>query len=183
MRLLAISGSLRGASTNSALMRAALDLSGTEEPATAAIGELPHFNPDLDGEGAIPPAPVAALRAAVAAADAVLIVSPEYAHGMPGVLKNALDWLVSGPDLIGKPVAVLSASPLPVGAPHAQAQLRETLRTMSARVIPEACLEIGFVGRKVDTATATITDPATREHVRAALAALRTATTATGQAA
>ena len=145
------------------------------------IGSLPHFNPDLDGDN--PPRSVMALRHLVGAADGLIISCPEYARGIPGSFKNALDWLVSGQDLIGKPVAVLSASPLPVGAPHAQAQLRETLRTMSARVIPEACLEIGFVGRKVDTATATITDPATREHVRAALAALRAATTATGQAA
>ncbi len=103
----------------------------TAPTTTADIGALPHFNPDLDGEDATPPAPVAALRTAVRRRDAVLIVSPEYAHGVPGVLKNALDWLVSSGECVHKPIAVITASPFPTGGDHANAQLRETLRMMT----------------------------------------------------
>ncbi|WP_395370246.1 NADPH-dependent FMN reductase [Streptomyces tubercidicus] len=82
MKLLALSGSLRARSSNGAVLRSALTF-WDGPAATADIGALPHFNPDLDGEGATPPAPVAALRTAAASADALLVVSPEYAHGVP----------------------------------------------------------------------------------------------------
>ena len=97
------------------------------------IGELPHFNPDDDREGSVLPPAIASLRERLAAAEALLISSPEYAHGVPGSLKNALDWLVSGPEMIDKPVAVLNTSGRSI---HAPAALAEILRTMSARVIP-----------------------------------------------
>lgn len=133
MKILAISGSLRATSSNAALVRAAARLA----PAGAAIevygelGALPHFSPDLDVEPA--PAPVAELRAAVGRADALMITTPEYAHGMPGSLKNALDWLVSAAEPIDKPVLLISASPS--GAAHAHAQLSEVLRTMSMQLV------------------------------------------------
>jgi NAD(P)H-dependent FMN reductase len=167
-------GSLRAASANSALLHAMLALAppGTTTTVYDDLAGLPHFNPDLDREGAVLPPPVATLRAAVGAADGVLIVSPEYAHGVPGSLKNALDWLVSGPEMNGRPFAVVTASPLPVGGPYAQAQLRETLRTMSAHVVIDACREVAYAGKRVDTASATITDEPTREDLRSALAAL-----------
>jgi NAD(P)H-dependent FMN reductase len=79
------------------------------------------------------PASVVALRTAVGAHDALVIATPEYAHGMPGTLKNALDWLVSATEPIDKPVLLISASPS--GAAHAHAQLLEVLRTMSMRVV------------------------------------------------
>src|SRR5947207_15822100 len=110
--ILGISGSLRARSSNTELLRAAALL----VPAPARVmlfedlGGLPHFNPDLDGEGAVLPAPVVAFRRQVAAADALIISSPEYAHGVPGALKNALDWLVSGPEMPTKPIGLLTAS-------------------------------------------------------------------------
>src|SRR5262245_5338451 len=128
MRLLALSGSLRATSSNAAIVRAVARIA----PVCAFdIASLPHFSPDLDVEPL--PAPVGALRAAVGAHDALVIATPEYAHGMPGALKNALDWLVSATEPIHKPVLLISASPS--GAAHAHAQLLEVLRTMSMRVV------------------------------------------------
>ncbi|MEV0371141.1 NAD(P)H-dependent oxidoreductase [Streptomyces sp. NPDC050636] len=176
MRLLALSGSLRARSSNSAVLHSALDL--VDGPATTAdIGALPHFNPDLDGEDATPPAPVATLRAAVAAADALLVVSPEYAHGVPGVLKNALDWLVSSGECVHKPVAVITASPFPTGGDHANAQLRETLRMMTAEIVTAACREIPAIGPKIDPTTERVTDEATLADLRTAMHHLTTAAT------
>jgi len=133
MKVLAIPGSLRATSSNAALLRAAAAVAppGTELVLYDGLGGLPHFSPDLDVEP-VPP-PVAALRAQIDAADALAISSPEYAHGMPGSLKNALDWLVSAIEPIDKPVLLISASP--GGAAHAHAQLLEVLRTMNLRVI------------------------------------------------
>jgi NAD(P)H-dependent FMN reductase len=133
MRVLAIPGSLRATSSNAALLRAAARVApaGTELVMFDGLAGLPHFSPDLDVEPL--PRPVATLRAQIAAASALAISSPEYAHGMPGSLKNALDWLVSATEPLGKPVLLISASPS--GAAHAHAQLLEVLRTMSLPVI------------------------------------------------
>jgi chromate reductase len=133
MKVLGIPGSLRATSSNAALLRAAARLApaGTELVLFDGLGALPHFSPDLDVEP-IPPT-VAALRAQIGAVDAIAICSPEYAHGMPGSLKNALDWLVSALEPIGMPVLLVSASP--GGAGHAHAQLLEVLRTMSMQVV------------------------------------------------
>ncbi|MFE1770062.1 NADPH-dependent FMN reductase [Streptomyces sp. NPDC059008] len=177
MRLLALSGSLRARSSNGAVLRSALGF--WDGPVTTAdIGALPHFNPDLDGEDATPPAPVAALRGAVAAADALLLVSPEYAHGVPGVLKNALDWLVSSGECVDKPVAVLTASPFPTGGDHANAQLRETLRMMTGEVVSAACREIPAIGRKIDAVTERVADEPTLADLATAMAHLAAAVTA-----
>src|SRR5215510_1633664 len=94
IRVLAISGSLRRASSNTALVNAAARLapSGIEVAIYEDLDQLPPFNPDLDND--TPPTPVCEFRAALRSADAVLVSSPEYAHGVPGVLKNALDWVV-----------------------------------------------------------------------------------------
>lgn len=133
MKVLAIPGSLRATSSNAALLRAARSVApaGTKVTLYDGLGELPHFSPDLDVDPV--PAAVASLRNQVGAVDALAISSPEYAHGIPGSLKNALDWLVSTVHPIGKPVLLVSASP--AGAAHAHAQLLEVLRTMSMRVI------------------------------------------------
>jgi len=96
------------------------------------LGSLPHFNPDDDVEGATPPPAVGELRTLLASAGGILISSPEYAHGVPGSLKNALDWLVSDGALVDKPVALINASP--VGGEFARDSLVETLRTMNWRV-------------------------------------------------
>jgi NAD(P)H-dependent FMN reductase len=130
MKLLALSGSLRATSSNGAIVRAVARLAGTSVE-TFAIATLPHFSPDLDVDPL--PAPVVTLRTAIGEATALVIATPEYAHGMPGSLKNALDWLVSATEPIDKPVLLISASP--AGAVHAHAQFTEVLRTMSMRLI------------------------------------------------
>ena len=131
MKIIAICGSLRAQSSNLALLRAATNL-GIDVQIYGGVGSLPHFNPDDDVEGATPPPAVAELRALLADADGILISSPEYAHGVPGSLKNALDWLVSDGALVDKPVALINASP--IGGEFARDSLVETLRTMNWRV-------------------------------------------------
>lgn len=140
--LLAISGSLRRASLNSALLRAVVRLAPTDIKVTLfnGMGELPLFNPDIESPE---PAVVAELRKHIVAADAVLIASPEYAHGVSGVMKNALDWMVGNESFVYKPVALLNASPR---AHVALAALRETLVTMSAHIIEPACISVPLLG-------------------------------------
>ncbi len=170
MRILAISGSLRARSSNTEALRAAaaLALPAAEVTLFAGLAALPHFNPDLDGEGTVPPAAVQDLRAEIAAADAVLICSPEYAHGVPGVLKNALDWLVSGSEIPFKPIGLLNVSSR---STHAQASLAETLRTMSTVLVPGASITLPLDGRRLD-ADAIVATPEFAEPLRSALAAL-----------
>lgn len=149
VRVLGISGSLRERSSNTELLRAVASLAPThvQIPLFTGLDQLPYFNPDLDGEGVTPPRNVQTLRRYIDWADALLICSPEYAHGVPGVLKNALDWLVSFPDVLHKPVGLLNASPR---ATHAQASLAETLRTMSMTVVPGASIAVPLLGRGLD---------------------------------
>lgn len=168
MRILTISGSLRAVSSNGAALDAAALLAGpgAQVQRYEGLAELPHFNPDLDVEPA-PPA-VARLRDALAAADAVLLSVPEYAHGVPGAFKNALDWVVGSGELVGKPVGLLNTSPR---AMHAQTSLQETLRTMSADLRPDACVEVPISGRVLQ-AEAIAVAPALAAPIRAALDAL-----------
>jgi len=166
VRILAISGSLRAASSNTALLRAAVLLApeGVQITVYDGLGELPHFNPDL--EVAEPPV-VTEFRRLIRTSDGLLISSPEYAHGVPGVLKNALDWLVGGDEFIGKPVALLNASPR---ATHAQASLRETVTTMSGRIVDEACIAVPLLAQNLSEADIA-SDPEMSETIRAAVAA------------
>ena len=114
LRMVAISGSLRLASSNTTVLHALQAIA----PASVIVslydglGNLPYFNPDLDGESDTPPPPVGQLRTQIGQADGLLISSPEYAHGVPGVLKNALDWLVSSLEFPRKPVALLNIYPV-----------------------------------------------------------------------
>ena len=174
MRILAISGSLRAASTNSSLVRAITVLAPATMQVTLyeGLGELPHFSPDIDGDDA--PAPVAALRRLLGEADGVLICTPEYAHGMPGSLKNLLDWTVSSGDFADKPVAALSASPYATGGEMAHASLLTTLKMLSATVPEGATLSIPFVRSSLD-ADGAIADEATARSLRGVLDALATA--------
>jgi NAD(P)H-dependent FMN reductase len=144
--LLALSGSLRGKSSNTELLRAAAALAPDDIEITLydGIAALPHFNPDL--EDALPPA-VVDFRARVAAAAGLLISCPEYAHGVPGSFKNALDWLVGGPELVYKPVALFNASPR---SSYAQESLAEIIRTMSGRIIDEASVALPLLGQRLD---------------------------------
>ncbi len=138
MEILALSGSLRAASENTRVLRAAARLApaGVRVTVYSGLGELPLFNPDT--EFPYPP-PVAALRAAINAADAVVIASPEYAHGVSAVIKNALDWMVGNESFVNKPVALVNVAPR---ASHAWLALRETVTMMSARVIDAACITL-----------------------------------------
>ena len=162
---MALSGSLRRGSANTALLTAAVGLApaGVTVEVFDGLGALPYFNPDLEGAE---PAAVREFHAAVRAADGLLLSTPEYAHGLPGVLKNALDWLVGSIHFPGKPVAIFHASPW---ATHAPAALRETLTVMNARLIEEASLILPLQGRRLDAAGIQA-DPALADAVRAALA-------------
>jgi NAD(P)H-dependent FMN reductase len=111
---------------------------------------------------------VQALRDAIAAADAIIVSSPEYAHGVPGALKNALDWLVSGVEIYQKPVALLNPAPV---SHFAHPQLTETLRVMSGAVVDEACLTLPIAGRSLD-AEGIAADPELAEAIRGAISAL-----------
>jgi NAD(P)H-dependent FMN reductase len=174
MRILAICGSLRRRSTNRALLLAVQKLApkGTSVVIFESIRDLPHFDPDLDGEDRDPedrPDSVLRLRRELAASDAMLISTPEYAHGLPGSLKNALDWLVSSPVVIGKPVALIYGS---TGeANHAQEQLKEIFKTMSALVVHDAVIAVQGVRSKVDD-SGTVLDPQLALRVQNALKVL-----------
>ncbi len=146
MRWLTISGSLRRASTNTAALAAFARLApaGVEVVAYEGLASLPAFNPDDDAEGAVAPHAVAELRRAVSEADALVIAAPEYAHGLPGAFKNGLDWLVASDAMVGKPIALINTAPR---AFHAQADLREILGTMAARLMPEAFATVALTGR------------------------------------
>ncbi len=165
IRILAVSGSLRAASSNTQLLQAAMRLApaNIEVRLYDGLSRLPHFNPDLDGEAA--PPEVLDLRRRIAEAHGVLICSPEYARGVPGSLKNALDWLVSCSEFPDKPVALFNASQR---STHAQESLRLTLQTMSARLIDSACTTIPLLGTKLD-ASGIAADPTFGPQVRTAL--------------
>jgi chromate reductase, NAD(P)H dehydrogenase (quinone) len=142
IRILALSGSLRKSSYNTALLNAMSQLAPEHIKIRLFkhLGELPPFNPDLEDE---PHPALAALHQELSAADGVFIASPEYAHGISGVLKNALDWLVSSESFPNMPVALFNTSPR---ASHAQAALREVIRTMSGIIVEEASISIPLLG-------------------------------------
>jgi chromate reductase, NAD(P)H dehydrogenase (quinone) len=170
MRLLAISGSLRRVSTNTAALEAMSRLApeGVKVLLYRDLAQLPPFNPDDDIEERPKPEPVESLRALVGASDALVIAAPEYARGVPGALKNALDWLVASETIAAKLVALLNTSPR---AFHAQASLRETLSTMAARVVPEAFADLPLGGKLV-TADQILADPANARRLKEAIEAL-----------
>jgi chromate reductase, NAD(P)H dehydrogenase (quinone) len=147
-RALTLCGSLRARSSNRAVLRSYAQLA----PASLVfehydrIGMLPHFNPDTDGGGTVPEE-VRTLRGTIAEADAVVISTPEYAHALPGSLKNALDWLVSDPTFAGKPVVILHAAR---GSTWALDSLREVLRTMSASLIDTASVSLPLGSNQLD---------------------------------
>jgi chromate reductase, NAD(P)H dehydrogenase (quinone) len=138
VRVLAISGSLRRDSHNTALLRAAAQHApdGVELELWDGLKAVPPYDEDDDRD--LAPAAVAALRSAVAGADAVLFATPEYNHSVPGSLKNALDWVsrpIAANPLRNKPVAVVGASTGIFGAVWAQAELRKVLGALGARVL------------------------------------------------
>ena len=171
MHLVAISGSLRVNSTNTYIIRAAAALA--PRPVTITVYEglddLPHFSPERDTD--TPPAAVATLRALLQSADGVLICTPEYAFGIPGALKNALDWTVSSGSFNTKPVAAIAASPLYGGGANAHAALLLTLSALGANIPEDGKLTIPAVKAKLD-ANGMITDPALTQSLQTVMDAL-----------
>lgn len=149
-RLLGLPGSLRQGSYSRAVLRGLQEALRPEAEMEIQELRLPLYDEDEDGPAS--PAPVAALRAAIAASDALVIVTPEYNHGIPGLLKNALDW-ASRPfgesALIGKPVLVMSVSPAFTGGVRAQAQLNETLLAVQAHIVAGPQIVIGNAAEKI----------------------------------
>ena len=177
MRLLLISGSLRDGSTNSATLRTvrAIARESVETTLYDGMGSLPHFNPDEDREGEPVHPAVANLRAALAAADALLICTPEYAGALPGAMKNLLEWTVGNAGTYRKPVAWINvAGPAaPTGAADAHASLAKVLGYVGADVVDAACARIP-VTRAAIGANGVIADPGIRERLAEALAVLET---------
>lgn len=167
IRLLSLSGSLRNASSNTHALFAAALLAppGVVVEHYDRMGDLPHFNPDL--EDALPES-IVELRRRVGQADGLLISCPEYARGIPGSFKNLLDWLVGSVDFPGKPVALFNTSPR---ASAAQAALTLVLETMSAVLVPDACITLSLLGQHTDPA-AVARDPHSAETLRRAVDAI-----------
>jgi chromate reductase, NAD(P)H dehydrogenase (quinone) len=150
IKILAISGSLRSSSSNTNILRALVDLApeNTQIEIYEGIGSLPHFNPEIDDNREL--ISVQAWRSQLKQADAVIFCTPEYAHGVPGVLKNALDWIVSSGEFMHKPTAVISASPSPDGGEKANESLVQTLKMMMAEIPEGSILCIPAVSAKLN---------------------------------
>ncbi|MEU0600881.1 NADPH-dependent FMN reductase [Streptomyces sp. NPDC006393] len=162
--ILLMSGSLRAASTNEAVLRTAHAVApsvGVRAVRYEGLADLPHFNPDDDTDR--PPGPVAALRAAVDRAAGILICTPEYAGTLPGSFKNLLDWTVGGTEIGGKPVAWVNAA-APGRGQGAEATLRTVLGYTGARVVEPACLRLP-VDRGILAEDGLITDPEARRRL------------------
>jgi NAD(P)H-dependent FMN reductase len=164
--ILGISGSLREASSNTALLRAlAATLPADARLETCeGLHTLPHFNPDDDIDP--PPATVAEFRAHIERADGLVISSPEYAHGVPGVLKNALDWLVSSFEIIDKPIALIDAAE---GTEFLRPALVETLRVMNTTLVESAFASVPLRGKKPAEIPALVATGETADRLRAAM--------------
>lgn len=149
-KILAISGSLRAESFNSAILRAVQQLMGQDVTVTFYNGydQLPHFNTELDIDPA--PAAVTEFRQLLKTSDGVVICTPEYAFGMPGSLKNALDWTVSSGEFNEKPVAVISASPLPSGGNKALAALLLVCSALGTKTPESITLSIPAIKVKMN---------------------------------
>ena len=175
MRILTISGSLRAASHNSALLRAAAELApaGVEVSSYEGLDRLPHYNEDHDTDD--PHSEVQRLRDTIASADLVLISTPEYNGSVPGHLKTAVDWASrpfgQGSALWGKPVAVIGASVTDYGAIWAQDHLRKSLGLAGARVL-DAELAVPKAADRFAGPDGELTDPEIRGHLTALLADL-----------
>jgi NAD(P)H-dependent FMN reductase len=154
INILAITGSLRPNSSNNAIIHIIAGMA--PENVSIALYEgmatLPHFNPDLDND--TPPAAVTDFREKLKNADGILICTPEYAFGVPGSLKNALDWTVSSAEFVDKPVALITASSQ---GTYAHASLLLTLGAITAKIDEDAALLIPFIRSKVSS-TGEITD-------------------------
>ncbi len=167
LRLVVLVGSLRKGSYNAAVARAlpALAPDGVTIVPLGSVGDFPLYNQDVQAGGF--PAPVTAMGEAIAGADGVIIVTPEYNYSIPGVLKNAIDWLSRLPKqpFAGKPVLLESASPGGFGGVRAQLHLRHSLIFLEARAFTRPEVIIPAAHTKIDAATGELTDPATRGFI------------------
>jgi chromate reductase len=172
VQLMLICGSVRAGSTNAATLACAAELlpEGCTALTYQGIGELPHFNPDLDVDPL--PAPVADLRRAIAESAGLLFCTPEYAGALPGSLKNLLDWTIGGGEMSGKPVAWINSSDR--GATGAYAELRTVLSYADTVIVEAACARIP-VSRSELAADGTIQDPGIRAQLADAVRALSAA--------
>ncbi len=173
LRILGISGSLRAGSFNSAALRAAAELAPegvTIE--TGSIRDIPFYDDDVRAVGI--PASVTALQQAIAAAEAVLIATPEYNYSVPGVLKNAIDWLsrTEPQPFLHKPVGIIGASPGAIGTARAQYDLRKTFVFLDAYVMNKPEVMIGAAHTRFDK-EGKLTDEVTRKFLASMLVALR----------
>ena len=168
--ILAICGSLRAESTNLKIIEYAAKIAANSLKISVyqGLSRLPAFNPDLDGEGAMPPAEVADLRTRIKEADGVLICTPEYVFAVPGALKNAIDWTVSSGEFMNKPTALITASGL---GEKAHESLLLTLKTLEARIGENSALLISHARTKI-SANGEITDAATVEALKLLIASL-----------
>lgn len=176
----AVCGSVRARSTNLDILRFIGELCGDRIDFKVnfkiydGLTVLPHFNPDWDIEGSdYQNVEVNRWRQFLGQANGLIFCTPEYAHGVPGALKNALDWAVSSGELVDKPTAIITASPSDAGGENALASLLPTIKVMSAKIIPNGTLKIGFVKRKINGAGA-ITDDETLQSINLMLATLLT---------
>jgi len=145
LKILALSGSLRKASYNTAVINALRLLAPHDAEITIGdISALPLFNPDREDEN-IPA--LKALKASLNESAGLILASPEYAHGISGPMKNALDWLVSGAEFPYKPVMLINTSPR---ASHALGALKEVLKTMSGNIIEKSCVSIPLLGSSLN---------------------------------
>ena len=165
-RVVGIAGSLRRGSLNRALLRAAVELAPEALEIDAwELSEVPLYNADV--EAAAVPDAVQELRTAVRNADAILIATPEYNHGVPGVLKNAIDWLSRPPNgspLNGKPCGIVGASPGMTGTARAQSQLRQALVFTNTYAMPKPEVLVAHANIKFD-GEGRLTDEGTRTHL------------------
>lgn len=169
-----LAGSLRTGSYNRSLLRAARELApdGTEVEIFDRMEEVPLYNADVEAEG--DPEAVTALKRAIGEADALLIATPEYNHGVPAVTKNAVDWASRPPRphvLDGKPTAIMGASPGGFGTVRSQTMLRASLTAVNAPTVRHPQVHVSGAGGKFDD-EGRLTDPATRERVAELLEAL-----------
>jgi chromate reductase, NAD(P)H dehydrogenase (quinone) len=176
IRIVAISGSLRKHSLNTALLQAAIQLAplDMEIQIYKKLAHLPLFNPDLEES---PPSAVLDFRSHLQIAQGIVIASPEYIHGITGALKNALDWIAGSGELVGKMVCLINTSSR---ATHAYQSLEEILRTMDAKIVPNASKVIGLpYGIDKD---GILGNPQLSNQLREALALFELALTEAGKA-
>ena len=165
LKVVALSGSLRKGSYNTAALRAALELAPEGMSIEiASIADIPFYDADVQAQG-FPPS-VVALGEKIRRADAVLIGSPEYNYSIPGVLKNAIDWLsrLPEPPFAGKPVAMIGASPSLLGAARAQYHLRQTFVFLDALPVNKPEVFITMAHQKFDE-SGRLTDEPTRGFI------------------